>query len=467
MVTIQKTELKEGILKGIEKAKKTSASILVSDVQKIESIEPLSFFAAGFNKYHGERFFWKHPSEEFYLIGLGICKRMVTDQEADRFFHVEKEWNRLIEKAIIQTTENTQGTGPTAFGCLSFDPLKEKTKLWSNFDDSIFHVPKYMLTVKDHQVYLTTNVICSDQDDSTMIDKIEMEMKEIVEASVTYRLPVENHLLVKRIDINPEKWKQAVDKVAHDLQNNPSLKKVVLARELRLIFNKRIVIEKVLNSLLKDQHNSFIFAFESNGDCFMGATPERLVKKEGDQVFSACLAGSIARGKSEKEDLQLGNTLLDDKKNRIEHQYVVDMIREAMNDTCSKVCIPESPQLFKLKHIQHLYTPVVGKVNPNTSLLDLVKRLHPTPALGGLPKNEALIKIREVEELDRGFFGGPIGWFDHKGNGDFSVAIRSGLIQGNEASIFAGCGVVEDSESESEFEETNIKFKPMLSALGG
>ena len=180
MVTIQKTKLKEGILKGIEKAKNTSASILVSDVQKIETIEPLSFFAAGMNKFRGERFFWKHPSEEFYIIGLGICKRMVTDQGADRFFHVEKEWKQFLESAIIQKAEeNIQGTGPTAFGSFSFDPLKEKTELWSNYHDSILHVPKYMLTIHDNGTYLTTNVICSDQKDPTIINKIEMDIQGI------------------------------------------------------------------------------------------------------------------------------------------------------------------------------------------------------------------------------------------------------------------------------------------------
>ena len=154
-------------------------------------------------------------------------------------------------------------------------------------------------------------------------------------------------------------------------------------------------------------------------------------------------------------------------KNLMEHQYVVDMIKEAMEETCSEVIIPEQPRLLKLKNIQHLYTPVKGKANQDTSLLSLVERLHPTPALGGLPKNAAIEKIREVEDLDRGLYGGPIGWFDYQGNGEFAVAIRSGLIQGDEASIFAGCGVVEDSIAEMEYEETNIKFTPMLSALGG
>ena len=128
---------------------------------------------------------------------------------------------------------------------------------------------------------------------------------------------------------------------------------------------------------------------------------------------------------------------------------------------------PSSFLILKTRDIQHLYTPVTGKAKKDTSLLLLVDRLHPTPALGGLPKEKAVEKIREVEELDRGFYGAPLGWVDYKGNGEFAVSIRSGLIQGDEASLFAGCGVVEDSNPESEYIETKIKFRPMLTALGG
>ena len=466
LVTIQKTDLKESILKGVERAKKSSASILVSAVQKIEYMNPLSFFATGEKRYQGERFFWKHSTEEFYIVGLGICKRIVTDQAADRFFHVERQWKQLIQSAVISESEEIQGTGPTAFGCFSFDPLKESTDLWENYAHSIFNIPKYMLTMIDHQVYLTTNIICTEQDDPSIIAEIEQEIQEILRGASVPLETFENNSLEKRIDIKPEEWKALVTKVAHELKEE-TLKKVVLARESRLVFRNRISTEQVLNSLLNEQHDSFIFAFEQESDCFIGATPERLVKKENEHIFSACLAGSIARGKNEEEDLELGDSLLNDSKNLTEHQYVVDMIQDAMEETCAEVIIPDNPRLFKLKNIQHLYTPVVGKANQATSLLTLVERLHPTPALGGLPKKEAIEKIREVEELDRGLYGSPVGWFDYHGNGDFAVSIRSGLIQGNEASIFAGCGVVQDSIAELEFEETNIKFKPMLSALGG
>jgi menaquinone-specific isochorismate synthase len=119
-----------------------------------------------------------------------------------------------------------------------------------------------------------------------------------------------------------------------------------------------------------------------------------------------------------------------------------------------------------MRDIQHLYTPVIGESRHAVSLFSLVERLHPTPALGGTPRDKALEMIREIEPLDRGWYAAPIGWIDALENGEFAVAIRSGLLQGREASIFAGCGVVGDSEPLSEYEETKVKLKPMLSALG-
>ena len=126
------------------------------------------------------------------------------------------------------------------------------------------------------------------------------------------------------------------------------------------------------------------------------------------------MAGSIPRGKSEEEDLVLGDKLLNDQKNLLEHGYVVEMIKEALEESCEEIILPDKPQLMKIRDIQHLYTPVIGKCHKDASLLLLVERLHPTPALGGLPKQEAVEKIIEVEELDRGFYAAPLGWSDRK-----------------------------------------------------
>ncbi|MCM3571226.1 isochorismate synthase MenF [Neobacillus mesonae] len=465
MFTIQEMEIKERGLSAVRKAKQLNRPILISEVYKLDSINPLLFFSSGKERFLGERFFWKDPKDETILVGLGISKQIQSDQATDRFFRVGEEWEYCLKDALIYNSYSEKGVGPVIFGGFSFDPFKEKTDLWSKYPDSLFYLPKYMLSIIKNDAYLTTNVVCLPQDDQTLFEKISDERNELL-GSLYPSSENESALLTETMEVEPKKWKQSVDEVAEELKEG-TLKKVVLARELRLTFNKPLEAEKILENLNEQQHESFIFAFESNGDCFLGATPERLVKKQGDEIFSTCLAGSISRGQTPEEDVRLGEALLHDLKNLKEHQYVVEMIKEALEESCEKVILPDTPQLMKMRDIQHLYTPVIGKAQKDTSLLHFVEKLHPTPALGGLPQKDAVEKIRQVEELDRGFYAAPLGWLDYRGNGEFAVSIRSGLIQGNEASLFAGCGVVADSDSESEYLETGLKFRPMLRALGG
>lgn len=465
LVTIQETDIKEKVMAALTKAKKLDRPILVSVVNKIDDIDPLLFFKKGREQFLGERFFWKDPTDEIVLVGMGIAKQIQSDQASDRFFHVEKEWQDFLAEAQTYNPYDENGLGPIIFGGFSFDPFKQKTELWSKFSHSQFHVPKYLLSIIRGKTFLTSNILCSKHDDPALFQAVAKEMQELFSLKGQEKDQPSCRLIDTNV-ISPKEWRETVDTVVQDLKNGP-LKKVVLARELRLIFDQDIPCETVLSTLLKEQHNSYTFAFESNGDCFIGASPERLIKKQGDNVFSTCLAGSIPRGKTTEDDQILGEQLLEDRKNRTEHQYVVDMIKEALEESCEDVILPDKPQLMKLKNIQHLYTPVIGKCKKGASLLLLVERLHPTPALGGLPKKEAVEKIRQVEELDRGFYAAPLGWIDYKGNGEFAVSIRSGLIQGKEASLFAGCGIVADSDAESEFMETSLKFRPMLTALGG
>ncbi len=457
--------MRQAIVTAIDRAKHLSQSVMVSEVQKIEGIDPFNFFAAGRNRFLGERFFWQDPSGAHVLVGIGIVKQVQTDQVLGRFEKIESEWKQVVKHAITCGEQTKPGTGPIMFGGFAFDPLKEKTGLWSKFSDSLFHIPKYLLSFVDGQLYFTTNLFCTKHDDVELFDTVYAERQELLSA-VNQKYDFSYPSIEEMEEIRSEEWKKSVTSLVNSLKDS-SLNKVVLARELRLKFENTVQVEKVLLHISEEQKESFIFVFEVNGDCFIGASPERLVKKEESRVFTTCLAGSIARGSTQEEDKVLGQTLLEDQKNLVEHHYVVEMIKEAMEETCENVTLPIEPQLMKTKYIQHLYTPVVGQIKEGISLIEIVNKLHPTPALGGVPKEAAVIKIREVEELDRGFYAAPIGWQDYKGNGEFAVAIRSALIQDQEASLFAGCGVVADSEAESEYIETSIKFRPMLTALGG
>lgn len=441
---------------------KASTSILRSKVVKLEQKRDFLSFYAKNNKYQGKRFFWKSPDGNSIYAGVGICNTLQSNQTEHTYEEIEKKWHELLKDSEINNPYGAAGIGPILFGGFSFDPEKKRTNLWKNFKNAHFYLPTILFSEIDGVQYLTLNQFGNKDN---LEESIEACLEELKKSEETTSNETFTNKLLESTEINGNEWKQMVTEVVQEL--GQSLKKVVLARESRLFFEKAISVEAVLHNLLNRQKNSYVFALESEEDCFIGASPERLVKKSGKQVFSVCLAGSIARGNDAAEDESLGLELLNDPKNRIEHDYVVQMIKAAMEKVCSTYDIPTEPSLIKMKDIQHLFTPVTGSLKNSASIFSLIELLHPTPALGGYPQKQAIKKIREAEILDRGLYGAPIGWLDYQGNGEFAVSIRSALIQKNEASLFAGCGVVKDSDAESEFKETAIKFKPMLSALGG
>ena len=441
-----------------------SSTILVSEVRKIEENTDILDFFSKFHAYKGKRFFWKEPSGENMLVGIGVCEKIECSKGESSYSYVEKKWKQLIENAIVFNEFNHIGIGPVLLGGFSFDPLKEKTQDWDGFSEAHFYVPQFMLSEINGIQFITTNIFIQK-------DRIENAKVELEKNSFAFQKKLEEYSSpsepsIKKItEVDRATWKNTVDKVISNLDGH--LKKVVLARASKIHFSRELESELVLKKLIQQQSNGYIFALEAKDKCFIGASPERLVKKEGETVFSTCLAGSISRGGNKEEDNTLAEALLSDLKNRDEHNYVVKMIKNAREEVCSRVEMPPNPQIMKMRDIQHLYTPVSGKVKETESLISLIRLLHPTPALGGFPREEALKVIREVEGLDRGMYGAPIGWLDYQGNGEFAVSIRSGLLHGNVATIFAGCGIVADSDPDSEYEETAIKFKPMLTALGG
>jgi menaquinone-specific isochorismate synthase len=461
---IKQQEIHELIGKGIEKARRHNRKILVSQRMKVTTIDPLSFFSRGKKNYQGKRIYWSDPKLSVQIVGLGAAFHIKSKAEG-RFTEVEQQWKSILSESIYTLDQSVLGTGPILLGGFSFDPKKTKTHLWQNYPDAAFFLPVFMLTVSHGECWLTINVVVTEEDHAAeKAEQLINEKNNLMEAELQpFEWNPEDWTLT---EVEPQEWMDSVEEVTKEIQSNV-IHKVVLARELRLKSNVPFSSTKVLERLREQQPYSFIFAIESGEECFLGASPERLVKKEVAEFLSTCLAGSIRRGKTINEDVKLGEILLHDKKNLIEHEVVVRMIKEAMEKVCNQVTLPHKPTLYKVRDIQHLYTPIVGTASEKTSLLEMVKQLHPTPALGGYPQKEALEKIRDVERLDRGWYSAPVGWLDYKGDGEFAAAIRSGLLRGKEASLFAGCGIVGDSDPVSEYEETKMKFQPMLSALGG
>lgn len=441
-----------------------NGSTLFSYVEKVEKGDPIRFYENGKEWYKGERFYFKDRDGERVIAGLGSV-RTIQSASSGRFADVESQWDAFMDRSSIHNPYDIYGTGPVAFGGFSFDPMRSQGEEWSRFAPSFFYVPELMMTVYGGETYVTVNMVCEDVDSSPLFDRIE-ERKHAILSDMKHPSEKEAVLMELRAG-NTAAWKKSVQAAVDKIKADAELKKVVLARKVTAVFDGTVSSDRVLRRLDEGQPDSFVFSMEAMDSCFLGASPERLVKKRSQTVLTTCLAGSTARGATEQEDAELAEELLHDDKNRIEHDYVVQMIRQEMQSMCRSVAVPDAPVVMKVRDIQHLYTPVVGKANEEDSILRFVETLHPTPALGGLPGEKALGVIRDLEEMDRGFYAAPVGWMDYRKNGEFAVAIRSGLIVQNEAFLYAGCGVVPDSNPETELDETNMKLRPMLRAIGG
>lgn len=460
MIDSKQQELEAILEKAIRELPNDTEQI-VSLTREIENTNPLHFFEGA--KHIGEnRLFWKNMNDGFTLAGAG--KLLHIDAEEDRYRHTEKRITKLMEDAIIVNPYELPGTGLVLLGGMEFDPKRKPSQLWKNFKTSRFTLPEFMLMSFENRTFLTTNVIVRKEDHPTQLSMLlEQKAKKLLE---TKYIPLDSLTIIEKEEKDVKEWLQVIELVKNAIRSN-EVEKIVLAREMRIIFDRPAVISTVLHDLIQKQPNSYVFAFEEGEDCFVGATPERLVRVEGKELLSTCLAGTAPRGKTKDEDVKIGYQLLHDKKNREEHDFVVQMIKAAVSKYSTDVKIPDAPILYRLKNLQHLYTPVTAKLKDAYSIFDVVERLHPTPALGGTPTENALAFIRECEPMDRGWYGAPIGWVDSNQCGEFAVAIRSALLQGNEASLFAGCGIVKDSDPKSEYEETAIKMLPMLTVLGG
>jgi menaquinone-specific isochorismate synthase len=434
---------------------------VVSLTKEIDDIDPLHFFEGA--KHIGKnRIYWKNMNDGFVLVGAGKVLDVVAEE--DRFRWTEKRIDELIDQALIKNPYKLPGTGLVLLGGMKFDPKQETSSLWKNFQTSRFTLPEFLLTRVHNRTFLTVNSMVQKEDHPAQLASWLKQKEEQLFARQSIPNQVVSVKIKKEKDI--EKWLETIEKVKNDIRNGKS-EKVVLAREIRIRLNEPVILSTVLQGLTETQPNSYVFAFEESGDCFVGATPERLVRVDQRSLLSTCLAGTAARGKTKEEDEKIGDFLLNDQKNREEHDFVVQMIKKAVTNYSTDVTIPNAPVLYRLKNLQHLYTPVTATLKKEYSIFDVVEQLHPTPALGGTPTEEALAFIRNYEPMDRGWYGAPVGWVDSNDSGEFAVAIRSGLIQGDEASLFAGCGIVKDSDPKSEYEETAIKMLPMLSVLGG
>ena len=447
----------------LQKAKACSKRFICK-VEKIMNIHPLSVYHFYHELGFTERSYWSNQENSLILTGIGTLVPFHHSTE-EQYSAIEKEWKRFGDEVYIEQ-ENCFGTGPLALGGFSFFDTYKNDQDWKEFGTAHFYVPRLMVTVTNEGSFITSNYEINDQ---TSLEDLLLQYKEYDDYLEQYGMKQPTFTQSECIDkdeFEPDEWVQSVKNAIQQMKDE-HLEKVVLNRTLNATFSSEVNSSKVIYELEATRNVNYVITYQLKDTVFISATPERLISKKKNTVSSMCLAGSAAKGKSKEENAEASSWLLNSKKNNDEHAFVVNYIKETLRHYCDNLSIPSLPRIMATKSLFHLYTPVEGSLLNHITLFELIQALHPTPALGGFPKDEACKLIRELEPIDRGWYGAPIGWIDLNGNGDFAVGIRSALVKGDKARLYAGCGVVQDSKPEEEFYETGVKFLPMLNALGG
>lgn len=367
------------------------------------------------------------------LVGWGVAARLQVRGD-ETFSRTQRWWNRLLAGAHVEDTVDMPGTGPVAFASFSFD--------LNGLSEIV--VPQYVVGKKGGQTWITT------------VGSDAFELKPTSPPKPPQRVTWGGGSL------SAEDWQKAVVTAVERIQAG-ELDKVVLARDLIAQVEGDIDIRFLIGKLAAAYPTCWTFVVQ---DLF-GATPELLVRRTGDLVMSRVLAGTVRRAGSNASDAELASALLKSDKDLSEHAYAVNSVARALAAHCTDLEVPEHPQVLELSNVQHLATDVTGQLAIEAPILALVASLHPTAAVCGTPTERAKSVITELEGMNRRRYAGPVGWFDHHGDGEFGIALRCAEIdhEANTIRSFAGCGIVAGSEPDMELAESVAKLAPIRDAL--
>ncbi len=397
---------------------------------------------------------WIHGGEG--LIGWGEVARVTLPAGQDRFTAADKWLREALDGASIDDEVGAPGCGPVAFGSFTFDPAS---------DGSVLVLPQLVLGRRAGQAWVTT--IGAPPGTGARPGRAGWPpLGGERRSGGSGGSPAPGEIRWHDGSLSAPEWERAVA-AAVDRIRAGGLRKVVLARDLYASAAAPIDERLLLGRLAARYPECYTFACAG----LAGATPELLIKRQGPEVSSLVLAGTAPRGQDAAEDAALGAELLASAKETEEHEYAAASVRDSLAPLCDQLTVAERPVLLKFANLQHLATTVHGTLSaPDVSgaghsVLALLNALHPSAAVCGTPTEAAMELIRELEGMDRGRYAGPVGWVDSAGNGEWGIALRCAEIDGPRARLFAGGGIVADSNPGAELAETVTKFRAMRFAL--
>lgn len=375
------------------------------------------------------------------LVGWGRAAGLDTAGD-DRFDDAARWWEQVRANSVVRSDLDLPGTGPVAFGTFAFSRTSAQS--------STLVIPEIIVGRRDGRTWIT-HIATADRLPGP--DQLDDAPRPQAPYGLTYRDGA----------LDRQQWARAVAESVRRIQHG-DLDKVVMARDVIAVGQDPIDLRWLLDRLTTDYANTWTFAV----DGMVGATPEMLLRREKGLVTSRVLAGTIRPTGDDSRDLALAARLARSSKDLEEHEYAVRSVAQALRPHCSSMNVPESPFVLHLPNVMHLATDVTGVLRDGSSSLALAAALHPSAAVCGHPTSMAAEVILELEQMDRGRYAGPVGWLDGDGDGEWGIALRSGMLDPVDdrlMRLFAGCGIVAGSEPESELAESDAKLLPMRSAL--
>jgi menaquinone-specific isochorismate synthase len=370
------------------------------------------------------------------LVGWGEAATIIMPAGPDRFAVAERTLRALFDGADTEDHVGLPGCGPVAFGSFTFDAAR---------GGSYLVIPRTVAGRRNGVAWVTA---------ITAADPGNAATKEV--ASVPAAEPGRGGN-----SLTAAQWERAVAAAVKQIRAG-RLRKVVLARDLQVTAHAPINVPGALTALAARDPDCYVFACAG----LIGATPELLIGREGRQARSRVIAGTAVRGRGPAEDAAISAALLASAKETEEHRYAAESVSQALAPLCADLIVDVTPSVIRLADTHHLATTIRGTLAVEASALKLAGLLHPTAAVCGTPPGAALDLIRQLECMDRGRYAGPVGWMDARGDGEWGLALHCGQVDGSRARLFAGCGIVASSHPAAELAEAEVKFRPMLRALG-
>jgi menaquinone-specific isochorismate synthase len=447
------------------------SSQLLSVTIRIPFVDGLTFLHQA--PRDARRIYWENDRQEWRYAGFGIAAEIIANGSR-RFAKIKAGIEALFADASLHTPDRTPTEAlPRLFGGFAFQvdaASAGSNDHWHDFSDAHFILPEYLLAARGNEAWLTVSTFTAYRSHAAVEAQLWRKANDFAvclsDTASVDRNTSHSELLSRRYPLTHDRWCDEITAATDGIKTG-DLDKVVLARICDLQFDQAVDPLLALAHLKQRYSETYRFLIEPQPHhYFFGATPELLIAKRDQQLMTAALAGSTRRGETAVDDDRLAAQLFQSAKERHEHHLVKVAIEDALLPLTIKLDVPESPQILKLSNIQHLYTPIIGTLKNNQTLLDAVEKLHPTPAVGGYPRQTAVELIREIEEFSRGWYASPVGWIDSQGDGLFAVALRSAVVNDDQARLYAGVGIVADSDPDREWDETTLKFRPMLNALG-